>query len=166
MSQRVEVLVGTKKGAFILESDAARRDWKLRGPFCQNWPTHDFIRAAAGTLYAGGGNNWYGPSVWKSTDTGAHWTQSSAGLTYGDDEPKVTTIWKLADTGANGTVFAGVEPAGLFRSDDHGETWSHVAGLREHPSRPEWQPGNGGLCLHSIVTHPTDSSRMWVAASS
>ena len=167
MSKRVEVLVGTKKGAFILESDPARRDWRLRGPFCQNWPTHDFIRAADGTLYAGGGNNWYGPSVWKSTDNGESWTQSSAGMTYGEgaDDPKITTIWKLADAASNGTIYAGVEPAGLFRSDDHGETWSHVAGLRDHPSRPEWQPGNGGLCLHSIVTHPTDSDRMWVAAS-
>jgi len=161
------VLIGTKKGAFILESDPARRDWRLRGPFCQNWPTHDFIRAADGTLYAGGGNNWYGPSVWRSADNGATWTQSSAGMTYGDgeDAPKITTIWKLADAVSNGTIYAGVEPAGLFRSDDHGATWSHVAGLREHPSRPEWQPGNGGLCLHSIVTHPTDPNRMWVAAS-
>jgi hypothetical protein len=55
LSKRVEILIGTKKGAFILESDEARRDWRLRGPFCQNWPTHDFVRAADGTLYAGGG---------------------------------------------------------------------------------------------------------------
>jgi photosystem II stability/assembly factor-like uncharacterized protein len=61
--------------------------------------------------------------------------------------------------------YVGVEPAGLFRSDDGGSTWQHVVGLREHPSRPEWQPGAGGLCLHSIVTHPTDDERMWVGIS-
>jgi len=73
------------------------------------------------------------------------------------------TIWNV--TPAHGALYAGVEPAGLFRSDDRGQTWSHVAGLREHPSTPEWQPGNGGLCLHSIVPHPTDADRMWVGIS-
>lgn len=163
MSQRVELLVGTRKGAFILESDGARSKWQLRGPFCENWPTHDFVRAPDGALYAGGGNAWYGPSVWRSTDNAATWTQSSRGLTYGDDGPKVTTIWSLSPT--NGTLYAGVEPAGLFRSDDAGHTWSHVNGLREHPSRPAWEPGAGGLCLHSIAVHPTDASRLWVGIS-
>jgi len=167
MGKRVELLVGTKKGAFILESDESRKDWRLRGPFCENWPTHHLVRSTDGsTLYAGGGSAWYGASVWRSTDDGASWTQSSEGLTYGDDEgqPKVTTIWNL--TPSNGTLYAGVEPAGLFRSDDSGQTWSHVAGLREHPSRPEWVPGNGGLCLHSVVPHPTDHDRVWVGISS
>lgn len=163
MSDRVELLVGTKKGAFILESDAARRDWRVRGPFCETWPIHHLVRASDGTLYAAGGNAWYGPSVWRSEDDGVTWSQSSDGLTYGDDGPRITTIWNL--TPSNGTLYAGVEPAGLFRSDDRGQTWSHVAGLREHPSTPEWQPGNGGLCLHSIVPHPTDADRMWVGIS-
>ena len=67
MSDRVELLVGTKKGAFILESDAARRDWAVRGPFCETWPIHHLVRAGSdGTLYAAGGNAWYGPSVWRS----------------------------------------------------------------------------------------------------
>jgi hypothetical protein len=116
VTKRVEVLIGTKKGAFILESDVARRDWRLRGPFCQNWPTHDFVRAADGTLYAGGGNNWYGPSVWRSLDNGDSWTQSSAGLTYGDDQDR--TIWARR---INGTLYAGVGQP-VFRSDDAGET--------------------------------------------
>ena len=164
MSERVELLVGTKKGAFILQSDASRRDWRVRGPFCETWPIHHLVRAGSdGTLYAAGGNAWYGPSVWRSEDDGATWSQSSDGLTYGDDGPTITTIWNL--TPSNGTLYAGVEPAGLFRSEDHGQTWSHVAGLREHPSTPEWQPGNGGLCLHSIVPHPTDTERMWVGIS-
>lgn len=164
MSDRVQILIGTRKGAFILESDTARRDWRTRGPFCQTWPIHHFVRdAREGVLYAAGGNAWYGPSVWRSPDDGATWSQSSAGLNYGEGEPKVTTIWNL--TPADGTLYAGVEPAGLFRSRDGGRTWSHVAGLREHPSRPEWQPGAGGLCLHSICVHPTDHERLWVGIS-
>jgi photosystem II stability/assembly factor-like uncharacterized protein len=163
VSGRVELLIGTKKGAFILDSDGSRRKWSVRGPFCETWPIHHVVRAADDALYAAGGNAWYGPSVWRSTDEGNSWTQSSAGLTYGDDEPKITTIWNL--TPSNGTLYAGVEPAGLFRSDDKGQNWSHVKGLREHASMPEWQPGNGGLCLHSIVPHPTDDARMWVGIS-
>ncbi len=164
MAPRVLVLLGTKKGAFILESDAARRAWSLRGPFCETWPIHHLVRSPSdGALLAGGGNPWYGASVWRSADDGATWTQSSEGLSYGDDGPKLITVWNV--TPSNGTLFAGVEPAGLFRSDDGGRTWSHVAGLREHPSTPDWEPGNGGLCLHSIVPHPSDAQRMWVGIS-
>ncbi len=68
-------------------------------------------------------------------------------------------------TPANGSIYAGVEPAGLFRSDDRGATWSHVSALRDHPSRPDWQPGAGGLICHTIVAHPDDPQRMWVAIS-
>lgn len=166
MSERVEVLIGTKKGAFILESDAARQQWRVRGPFCETWPIHHFVRANDGTLYAGGGNAWYGPTVFKSEDDGATWTQSSSGITYGDDAPKITTIWNLAASADGTTLFAGVEPAGLFRSDDRGETWTHVEGLREHPSRPEWVGGAGGLILHSIALDPTNTDHMWVGISS
>ena len=73
-------------------------------------------------------------------------------------------MWSLSPAAAG--LYAGVEPAGLFRSDDDGETWRHVAGLREHPSRPHWQPGGGGLILHSLVPHPTDDRQLWVAISS
>jgi photosystem II stability/assembly factor-like uncharacterized protein len=84
-------------------------------------------------------------------------------MTYGDDGPKIPTVWNV--TAAHGAVFAGVEPAGLFRSDDRGGTWQHIEGLTNHPTRPEWQPGAGGLCLHSIVPHPSDRNRMWVGIS-
>lgn len=163
MADRIELLVGTKKGAFILDSDTSRREWRIRGPYCETWPIHHFIRAADSTLFAAGGNVWYGPSVWRSTDDGASWTQSSRGLTYGEDGPKVTSIWHLA--AANGMLYAGVEPAGLFRSNDGGVTWTHVEGLRAHPSKPQWEPGAGGLCLHSMALHPTNPERMWVAIS-
>jgi photosystem II stability/assembly factor-like uncharacterized protein len=163
VSSRVRLLLGTRKGAFFLDSDADRRDWQLRGPFCATWPIHHVIRTHGGTLHAAGGDPWYGPAVFRSDDDGATWLPHSEGLTYGDEGLKITTVWNVHS--ANGTLYAGVEPAGLFRSDDGGLTWQHVAGLREHPSRPEWQPGAGGLCLHSIVTHPTDDERMWVGIS-
>jgi photosystem II stability/assembly factor-like uncharacterized protein len=101
--------------------------------------------------------------VWKSTDLGATWTHSSQDLAYEAGEVPVKAVWSVAP--ANGSVYAGVEPAGLFRSDDGGESWRHVAGLRDHPSRPEWQPGGGGLILHSLVPHPRDDRQLWVAIS-
>jgi photosystem II stability/assembly factor-like uncharacterized protein len=166
VTERVEILVGTKKGAFIIDSDAGRSDWRVRGPYCDGWPLHHVVRASDGTLYAGGGSPWYGATVFRSDDDGETWSQSSAGLTYGDDAEKVTHIWHLAPSADGKTIYAGVEPAGLFRSDDRGETWTHVSGLREHPSTPEWQPGNGGLILHSIALDPTDPDHLWVGISS
>lgn len=164
MATRTLVLVGTKSGAFILESDAQRANWQLRGPFCEAWPIYHLqYDAESETLYAAGGNAWFGPAVWRSADLGRTWTQSGAGLTYGDEGPAVTKIWHVE--AAHGALYAGADPAGLFRSEDQGATWSHVAGLRRHPTNPEWNPGAGGLCLHSIVPHPTDPAQMWVAIS-
>jgi photosystem II stability/assembly factor-like uncharacterized protein len=163
MSERLALLVGTKKGAFILESTAARDRWAVRGPLCEGWPINDVSADDAGVIYSGGASPWYGPAVWRSEDLGSSWTHSSDGLTYGDGGPKLTTVWNV--TAANGIVYAGVEPAGLFRSDDGGRTWVHVEGLTDHPSRPAWQPGNGGLILHTIVPHATDPERMWVGIS-
>ena len=164
MTDRILLLVGTKKGGFIVESDPARRRWEVRGPTCDGWPIQDVsMDASTGTIYAGGGSPWYGPTVFRSDDLGETWTQSSDGITYGDDGPKITAVWNV--TAAHGAVFAGVGPAGLFRSEDGGRTWSHVEGLTNHPTRPTWEPGAGGLILHTIVPHPTDADRMWVAIS-
>ena len=83
MTTKVLILVGTKKGAFVLESDAARISWELRGPYCETWPmNHVIADPATGTILAGGGSEWFGPAVWKSGDLGATWTHSSAGLAY------------------------------------------------------------------------------------
>jgi hypothetical protein len=158
------LLVGTSKGAFVFDGDGARTSWKLRGPLCDGWPIHDLQwDPSTRSIYAGGGSPWYGPAVFRSDDLGESWSHSSEGLTYGHDGPKIPTVWNV--TPAHGSIFAGVEPAGLFRSDDGGATWSHVAGLRDHPSQPTWQPGAGGLICHTIVPHPTDAARMWVAIS-
>ena len=157
MAKQILILVGTKKGAFTLTGDLERRSWELRGPFCETWPlNHVVADPDSGTIYAGGGNEWFGPAVWKSTDLGATWTHSSEGLAYGAGEQPIKSVWSLAPSA--GGLYAGVEPAGLFRSNDGGQSWQHVAGLREHPSRPNWQPGGGGLILHSLVPHPTDAS--------
>jgi hypothetical protein len=198
---RVMLLVGTPKGAFILESDAERRTWTTRGPLCEGWPIHDLIvEPGSGALLAAGGSPWYGPAVWRSEDLGETWTHSGAGLAFGDghgvgagtadpdgaadrrgaadpagaadgdaaravsEEPAVVTVWSL-NTTPDGALLAGVEPAGLFRSDDGGTTFRHVAGLRQHESRPTWQPGAGGLILHTIVPHPEDRERWWVGIS-
>ena len=164
MPKRVLVLLGTRKGAFILESDGARRAFELRGPFCDTWPmNHVVADPASGTIYAGGGNEWFGPAVWTSTDQGASWTHSSEGLAYQEGETPIKSVWSLMPA-ADG-LYAGVEPAGLFRSGDDGASWSHVAGLRDHPSRPQWNPGAGGLILHSMVQDPHDPRRLWVGIS-
>lgn len=164
MAKKVLVLLGTKKGAFILEGGAGRRRWSLRGPYCEAWPlNHVIADAGTGTLYAGGGNEWFGPAVWKSTDLGRTWSHSSEGLRYAKGETPIKAVWSLAPNSHH--LYAGVEPAGLFRSADGGETWKHVAGLRKHPTCRDWIPGGGGLILHHIVLHPEDAKRAWVAIS-
>jgi photosystem II stability/assembly factor-like uncharacterized protein len=164
MANRLLILLGTKKGAFIIDGDEARRSWELRGPFCETWPmNHVVADPANGTIYGGGGGEWFGPAIWKSTDLGASWTHSSEGLAYEAGDEPIKSVWSLAPNGAG--LYAGVEPAGLFQSEDGGQSWRHVAGLRDHPSRPNWQPGGGGLILHSLVPHPDDDQRLWVAIS-
>jgi len=164
MAGKVLILLGTKKGAFIVESDAGRRDWELRGPFCETWPmNHVVADPATWTIYGGGGSEWFGPAVWQTTDLGETWTHSSEGMAYAEGEPPIKAVWSVAP--GTGRLYAGVEPAGLFSSDDGGLSWRHLEGLREHPSRPNWQPGGGGLILHSLVPHPDDAHRLWVGIS-
>jgi photosystem II stability/assembly factor-like uncharacterized protein len=160
----VSLLVGTRKGAFIVESPD-RTAWSLRGPFCAAWPiNHVVADTARGIVYAAGGNAWFGPAVWKSTDHGATWTHSSVGLQSQMGSAPVSAVWSLAVAGDR--IYAGVEPAGLFVSDDAGETWQPVDGLNAHATRGQWQPGGGGLILHHILPHPTDPRTLWVGISS
>jgi len=165
MATKVLVLLGTKKGVFILESDTLRRSFALRGPFCETWPmSHVIADPATGTIYAGGGDAWFGPAVWKSDDLGASWSHSSEGLAYQEGEEPIKAVWSLAL--GHGGLYAGLEPAGLFKSGDGGQSWGHVAGLRDHPTRPHWQPGGAGLILHSLIPHPDDERQIWVGISS
>jgi photosystem II stability/assembly factor-like uncharacterized protein len=187
MPKRVLVLIGTKKGTFIAESDTTRKSWKLRGPLCSGTVSFEDMTfpmplqtldvnfdPKTQTLYSatagpGGNGNFEGQfkrpaAIWRSTDLGETWIESTEGLTYGEGGPELTKIWNVQPTN-HGVIYAGVEPAGLFKSTDGGATWQHVEGLTNHPSRSEWGGGNGGLCLHSIVVHPTDPNRIWVGTS-
>ena len=83
MSKTV-LMVGTRKGCFLLESDEGRGDWELRGPFCEGWPIYHAIRAESGAIYAAAASEWHGSSVWRSPDLGETWEQSSEGLNYGE----------------------------------------------------------------------------------
>jgi photosystem II stability/assembly factor-like uncharacterized protein len=165
MPGKIYILVGTKKGAFIFESDGERKSWSAAGPFCEAWPINHVIGdRETGAVYAAGGNEWFGPAVWKSNDMGKSWSHSSQGLAYGEGETPVQSVWSL--NASHGRVLAGVQPAGLFRSDDGGLNWTHLDGLQRHPSRPQWMPGGAGLILHHIVSHPDDEDQMWVGISS
>jgi photosystem II stability/assembly factor-like uncharacterized protein len=159
------LLVGTKKGLFIGRADAARREWRFSGPHCSGtWSFFDvaFDRRAQ-TIYAGGASNWYGPAVWRSPDGGASWEHSSVGLSLGDGQPPVEQVWRIIPAGE--LLYAGTDPAGLFRSEDGGRTWRHLPALRQHPTSAAWRPSNAGLPLHAIVPGPGDTQRMWVAVS-
>jgi photosystem II stability/assembly factor-like uncharacterized protein len=160
----VRVLIGGKKGAFFLESDAARREWRVRGPFCEHWPITHVAADPGGTIYATGGNAWFGPAVWKSSDFGETWTHSSQGLAYPEGQTPLQCAWVAHS--AHGRLYVGVEPAGLFVSDDGGASFREIEGLSRHPTRPQWQPGGIGLVLHSIVSDPADAKRLWVGISS
>ena len=119
MTSKALAIVGTKKGVFIFECDAAREHWRRRGPYCEHWPIqHAIADPATGVLYAAGGNEWFGPAIWASTDLGETWTHSSQGLAYPEGQTPIKNAWSVA--AAHGRVYAGVEPAGLFVSADRG----------------------------------------------
>ena len=164
MSKTV-LLVGTRKGCFLVESDEARRTWNLRGPFCEGWPIYHAIHdPETGTIYAAAASEWHGASVWRSTDLGETWEQSSEGLSYGEDGGmKLSKVSGL--TASHGRVFAGAEMPGVFQSTDGGETWSLLSKLEGHPARESWNdPANqppGHLGVPAILPHPDDSSRYW-----
>jgi len=164
MTTEILVLIATGKGAFILRGDADRRHFALEGPLCDGHPiSHVIADPATGQLYAGGGDEWLGAAVWRSDDRGRSWQRFTDGLAYPDGQDKLKTVWSLRP--AHGRIYAGVEPAGLFVSEDDGASFRHVEDLTRHPTRSEWMAGGGGLILHHVVTHPEDPARIWVAIS-
>jgi hypothetical protein len=135
MTQPVALLIGTPKGAFIIDGDAGRRTWKVRGPLCEGWPIHDIsVQPGTGALLAGGGSPWYGGAVWRSDDLGATWSHSSEGMTYGDDDKKIEAIgtWRRRARSMRGSSRRG------FRSDG-GRTGARCR-LTNHPTRPGGSP--------------------------
>ena len=184
----VLVLVGTRKGAFILSSDSSRRQWSVSEPhfgggdslqlesvpgsFTGSGPSGDIFHMAydprdGGTVFAAVNNIIWGPEILRSRNLGKTWQSSSQGPRFSGGDLTVSRVWHVEPGRADesGVVYAGVEPAAFFKSEDGGDTWGEVTGLTGHPSRDQWQPGLGGLCLHSIVLEPSRRDRIWVGIS-
>src|SRR5438477_5220589 len=127
------LLVGTRKGLFVLESDD-RRDWRVRGPYCESWPIyHAVYDPDAGTIFAAGASEWHGAAVWRSNDVGETWEWSSEGLSYPENGLKLSKVSSLG--AAHGRVLVGAEAAGLFESHDGGVSWSLLTTLDAQPAR-------------------------------
>jgi photosystem II stability/assembly factor-like uncharacterized protein len=200
----VRVLVGTRKGAFLLTSDGTRRRWDVSGPHFAGWEVYHVKGSPADPdrLYASQTSGWFGQIIQRSDDGGKTWHQPGTPpgepTTAPDGTPKgesnkfvydtssetgkpLTThqwydgsqrpwefkrVWHLEPSLTDPeTVYAGAEDAALFRSTDGGRTWRELAGLRGHGTGPRWQPGAGGMCLHTILLDPVDAGRMFVAIS-
>jgi photosystem II stability/assembly factor-like uncharacterized protein len=159
------LLVGTRKGCFLLESDADRRDWTLRGPFCEGWPVyHAIYDASTGTIFAAAASEWHGSAVWRSTDLGETWTLSSEGLAYdADGDRKLSKVSTLA--AKDGRVLVGVEAPGIFESRDGGDSWSLLSTLAGQPGSELWDdPANqppGHLGISALMFDTDDSARFW-----
>jgi photosystem II stability/assembly factor-like uncharacterized protein len=158
------VLVGTRKGCFVLESDD-RRTWTTRGPYCEGWPVYHAVHdPLSGSLYAAAASEWHGAGVWRSADLGETWELSSEGLGYGDEsELRLSKISGL--TAAHGRLLAGGEGCGVFESRDGAKTWSLLSTLDGQPGRDDWndpakQPP-GHLGLPATLPHPEDANRFW-----
>ena len=176
----VRVLVGTRKGAFILTSDGRRERWDVSGPHFGGWEIYHLKGSPVDPqrLYASQTSGWFGQVIQRSSDGGKSW--ETVGNKFAYDGPPGThqwydgtphpwefaRVWHLEPSPTDpDTVYAGVEDAALFRTTDGGQSWTELAGLRTHTSAPSWQPGAGGMCLHTIVLDPKQPGRIFVAIS-
>jgi photosystem II stability/assembly factor-like uncharacterized protein len=176
----VRILVGTRKGAFVLTADGARRRWDVSGPHFAGWEIYHVKGSPADPdrLYASQSSGWFGQQIQRSDDGGRTWAPVGNEFAYdgvtgthqwydGTPHPwEFKRVWHLEPSlGDPDTVYAGVEDAALFRSTDGGKTWRELAGLRGHGSGPSWQPGAGGMCLHTILLDPATPDRIFIAIS-
>jgi hypothetical protein len=176
----IRVLVGTRKGAFVLASDGKREEWKVEGPHFAGWEIYHLKGSPAdpNRLYASQSSSWFGQIVQRSDDGGRTWNPVGNQFAYqgtpgthlwydGTPHPwEFARVWHFEPSlNDPDTVYAGVEDAALFRTTDGGANWEELAGLRTHTSAAGWQPGAGGMCLHTILLDPTDPNRIIVAIS-
>jgi photosystem II stability/assembly factor-like uncharacterized protein len=198
----VRVLVGTKKGAFILTSDCKRQEWEVNGPHFAGWEMYHLKGSPVdpNRIYASQTSGWFGQIIQRSSDGGKTWetpggekmpapgempagqsnkfvydttAQTGKPLTThqwydGTQHPwEFKRVWHLEPSLTDpDTVYAGVEDAAIFRSTDGAHTWQELSGLRGHGTGPKWQPGAGGMCLHTILQDPSDPGRIYIAISS
>ena len=177
---KARVLVGTKKGAFVLTSDGRRTKWDVSGPHFAGWEIYHVAGSPAdpNRLYASQSSGWFGQVIQRSDDGGVTWAPVGNKFEYdgvpgthqwydGTAHPwEFKRVWHLEPSLSDpDTVYAGVEDAALFRSSDGGMNWEELSGLRKHGSGAQWQPGAGGMCLHTIILDPSDPARMYIAIS-
>lgn len=168
----VVVLVGTSKGLFVLSSGPDREDWALAGPWFRGEEVYAATldcRNGRTRLLVGAGTSHWGPALHRSDDLGATWTEPEhRPIAFPEHTgAAVARIWQLQPAGdaQPDVVYAGVEPAALFRSEDGGETFELDEHLWDHEHRPQWQPGGGGLCLHTVLPDPAGGPRLAVGVS-
>ncbi|HVJ77688.1 MAG TPA: exo-alpha-sialidase [Hyphomicrobium sp.] len=176
----VRILVGTRKGAFVLTSDERRKTWDVSGPHFAGWEIYHLKASPADPdrIYASQSSSWFGQQIQRSNDGGKTWDPVDNKFAYdgipgthqwydGTPHPwEFKRVWHLEPSLTDpDVVYAGVEDAALFRTSDGGKSWSELAGLRGHGSGPHWQPGAGGMCLHTIVLDPADPKRIFIAIS-
>ncbi len=184
MSAAQTVLIGTTKGAFLLKR-GSDDSWSVTGPHCDGWViNHAKGDPETGHLYAGGGNASLGAGIWRSEDGGETWALAKLSKgemdAWAENDPEtakffgwepvdtpfdgeVNAIWSLAP--AHGKVYAGGNPGMLFVSADDGQNWEKIAGLSDHPSKSEWNPGAAGLVLHTLIPDPENPKKLWAGIS-
>jgi photosystem II stability/assembly factor-like uncharacterized protein len=177
---KVRVLAGTRKGGFVLTSDGKREKWDVSGPHFAGWEIFHMKGSPVdpNRLYASQCSGWFGQVIQRSNDGGKTWEPVGNKFAYdgvpgthqwydGTPHPwEFKRVWHLEPSLTDPeTVYAGVEDAAFFRSTDGGQNWQELSGLRGHGSGPKWQPGAGGMCLHTIILDPSDPQRIFIAIS-
>ncbi|HEY3284119.1 MAG TPA: exo-alpha-sialidase [Armatimonadota bacterium] len=176
----VRVLVGTRKGAFILTSDGKRQDWEVSGPHFAGWEIFHMKGSPVdpNRIYTSQTSGWFGQMIQRSNDGGKSWEPVGKEFAYdgvagthqwydGTQHPwEFARVWHLEPSLTDpDTVFAGAEDAALFKTTDGGMNWQELSGLRRHSTGPSWAPGAGGMCLHTILLDPSDPQRIYIAIS-